>query len=174
MKKEQETTEDEHEPTTESEDPDTLITEAETIMGSYLLAHLKTYCENCGVTETPQWRKGWHSEIFHRPVALCNACGIKFSKQQYCGYCHYIYGKEQEKLHRIEQDEWLSCTTCNRWTHSECEATCGSKELARDPLTYRCLDCRQEETNKDKCMFKHIDKLYRHEERTTSEVPPSA
>ncbi len=28
------------------------------IMGVEFLMHLKTYCENCGIYKTPQWRKG--------------------------------------------------------------------------------------------------------------------
>ena len=28
------------------------------MVGAYLISHFKSACENCGCTETPQWRKG--------------------------------------------------------------------------------------------------------------------
>ncbi len=57
-------------------------------LGAYLVTHLRTLCENCGATgkaslnfpnliltfnlETPQWRKGWFSEVIQRNTSLCN------------------------------------------------------------------------------------------------------
>lgn len=40
-----------------------------------------TTCVNCKITETPQWRKGWHvSDEKRYAYDLCNGCGIRFHK----------------------------------------------------------------------------------------------
>src|SRR5437868_114074 len=36
-------------------------TSPDILLGAYLMSHLRTACENCGTTSTPQWRKGWFS-----------------------------------------------------------------------------------------------------------------
>lgn len=151
---------------------DIYVDEDEIMLGSYLLAHLRRFCENCGCQSSPQWRKGWYSDIFSRPVQLCNACGIKFTKQQFCMYCHYIYGKEQEKLHQADQKEWLSCQTCGRWSHTDCERRCGSATAAEDPKTYNCGNCRRMDKIRP-CLDIHIKKMFRHE-NIGDAVPPSA
>jgi len=87
------------------------------LLGAYLMSHLRNACENCSTTYTPQWRKGWYSEILNRSVLLCNACGIKWAKKQFCPYCNYIYGKEVDR----QSDAWLVCTSCSRWVHFDCE-----------------------------------------------------
>lgn len=38
--------------------------------------HQNQACRQCGVTETPEWRRG--PDGSH---TLCNACGLRFSKQ---------------------------------------------------------------------------------------------
>eukprot|EP01115_Flamella_aegyptia_P001448 TRINITY_DN123_c0_g1_i1.p1 TRINITY_DN123_c0_g1~~TRINITY_DN123_c0_g1_i1.p1 ORF type:complete len:179 (+),score=45.73 TRINITY_DN123_c0_g1_i1:325-861(+) len=93
-------------------DPDILL-------GAYLMAHLRNTCENCGTTNTPQWRKGWYSALLGRTVLLCNACGIKYAKNQFCSHCNFIYSKEHGNHH--DSDIWLTCATCYRWTHIDCE-----------------------------------------------------
>jgi len=92
-------------------------TSPDILLGAYLMSHLRSACENCGTTNTPQWRKGWFSEILNRSVLLCNACGIKYAKKQYCPHCNYIYGKEIDR----QSDAWLVCSVCSRWVHMECE-----------------------------------------------------
>ncbi|PRP73172.1 hypothetical protein PROFUN_03486 [Planoprotostelium fungivorum] len=87
------------------------VPESDINFGAYLISHFRQYCENCQACETPQWRKGWYSEMLGRSVLLCNACGLKYHKNQYCYHCHFIYGKEQEKLIGLEQDDWVSCKT---------------------------------------------------------------
>ena len=39
-------------------------------LGAYLMCHLRQYCEGCGTPDTPQWRKGWHSEVLQHSVLL--------------------------------------------------------------------------------------------------------
>eukprot|EP01118_Nematostelium_gracile_P003612 TRINITY_DN14177_c0_g1_i1.p1 TRINITY_DN14177_c0_g1~~TRINITY_DN14177_c0_g1_i1.p1 ORF type:complete len:179 (+),score=21.53 TRINITY_DN14177_c0_g1_i1:50-538(+) len=86
-------------------------------LGAYLISHMRNICENCGSLSTPQWRKGWYSEVLSRSVLLCNACGLKYHKNQYCPYCKYVYGKEHDRI----EDGWLTCQTCGRWVHEKCE-----------------------------------------------------
>ena len=67
----------------------------EEIVASFVLLTLQDpdVCMNCGDKNTPLWRKGWNmSDREHtRPIKLCNKCGLKCSKQQYCKNCGYIY-----------------------------------------------------------------------------------
>jgi len=99
-----------------------------------LVSHLRQHCENCGTLSTPQWRKGWHSEVLNHSVLLCNACGLKFHKNQFCPYCKYVYGKEQ-KISNI----WLTCEYCARWVHVDCETQYGG---CHNNQPYACPDCR--------------------------------
>lgn len=40
-------------------------------------SHISRRCNNCGVTKTPQWREGPDG-----PKTLCNACGVKYSRER--------------------------------------------------------------------------------------------
>jgi len=88
-------------------------------LGAYLVAHLQQRCENCLTSETPQWRKGWYSVLLQRSVVLCNACGLKFNKNQFCPYCMFVYYKEEER--KYQHNNWVTCKTCQRWVHLVCE-----------------------------------------------------
>jgi len=116
------------------------------VLGAYLVTHLQQRCENCGITDTPQWRKGWFSTILARSVVLCNACGLKYNKNQFCPYCMYVYYKEEDKK---SKNTWLICDTCQRWVHAECEQTHGGKEQVQQWNrfhTYLCPGCRSTNT----------------------------
>lgn len=108
------------------------------MLGAYLMSHLRHYCENCGTYDTPQWRKGWFSDVLNRSVLLCNACGLKYHKNQYCPYCRYIYGKEQDRTSNI----WATCQCCGRWVHSECERKFSNVDV--NAPNYNCPNCRRE------------------------------
>jgi len=109
------------------------------LLGAYLMTHLQQRCENCGILDTPQWRKGWFSDILNRYVVLCNACGLKYNKNQFCPHCRYVYYKEEDK----KSKDWLVCEGCGRWAHMECEQKYGN------PITpgqaYYCPGCLQME-----------------------------
>jgi len=107
---------------------------SDVLLGAYLMSHFRPHCENCGTLNTPQWRKGWFSEVLQHSVLLCNACGLKYHKNQFCPYCKFVYGKEQ-KLSNL----WLICETCARWVHIECEKRFGGHE---HHSPYQCPDCR--------------------------------
>lgn len=83
------------------------------------MSHLRQYCENCATYDTPQWRTGWYSDVLGRPVLLCNACGLKYHKNQFCPYCFYVYGNRE---HNKTFNTWLTCTKCDRMVHVDCEA----------------------------------------------------
>jgi hypothetical protein len=104
------------------------------LLGAYLVSHLRQHCENCGTLHTPQWRKGWHSEVLNHSVLLCNACGLKFHKNQFCPYCKFVYSKEQKI-----NNTWLTCEYCARWVHCDCETKHGGFENSQP---YACPDCR--------------------------------
>jgi len=104
------------------------------LLGAYLVSHLRQHCENCGTLNTPQWRKGWHSEVLNHSVLLCNACGLKFHKNQFCPYCKFVYSKEQKI-----SSAWLTCEYCGRWVHGECEAEHGG---CQNSQPFACPDCR--------------------------------
>jgi len=104
------------------------------MVGAVLISHLRQHCENCATYITPQWRKGWFSDILNHSVLLCNACGLKFNKGQFCSYCKFVYGKEQ-RMGEI----WLACDQCTRWVHRKCEEEHGGNLNDR---TFKCVDCR--------------------------------
>jgi len=143
------------------------------MLGAYLMSHLRPYCENCGTFDTPQWRKGWQSDVLGRAVLLCNACGLKYHKNQYCPYCHYVYGKEQEKqVNCSDCTDWLTCQSCGRWCHAECERRYGNeKSFSDNPRSYHCPNCRKSHhsgqfiNNKFDLpkVVDQIDKLYKQE-----------
>ncbi len=102
---------------------------------------------------TPQWRKGWFSPLLNRSVLLCNACGLKYHKNQFCPYCYFVYGKEHSEKHN---HGWLTCNYCSRWVHVNCEQTVGTNNFfvslsqafagtfyKQSPdAQYLCPDCR--------------------------------
>jgi hypothetical protein len=91
------------------------------------------HCAHCKTTVTPLWRKGWTLNTNSKPVSLCNACGIRYSKNQFCPYCYYIYNKLEEPYNADERrpdllapnrsiPTWIRCELCFRWVHFKCEA----------------------------------------------------
>ncbi|PRP87497.1 hypothetical protein PROFUN_00708 [Planoprotostelium fungivorum] len=146
--------------TTLNHPEDTLYDELDETAGAYLISHLRPYCENCGTFETSQWRKGWTSGLLTHSVLLCNACGLKYHKNQYCPFCHYIYGKEDEK--QTQKEDWLVCRSCGRRCHKECELKMGDPHMIDHP-TFQCLGCRKIQPQRRPQVLS-IDKLFRHEE----------
>lgn len=53
-------------------------------------------CFNCGVRNTPLWRNGSNSCLIKGNVPFCNACGLKYNKQQFCQNCGYVYDKKSK------------------------------------------------------------------------------
>jgi len=129
-------------PTKDAMDTD----EQDVLLGAYLIAHLRNICENCGINETPQWRKGWWSDTLNRYTMLCNKCGLKYHKNQFCPYCRYVYGKETDKNASV----WLTCNSCGRWVHINCEITagCGREHLYDSYGVYHCPDCKSRSPRK--------------------------
>jgi len=112
------------------------------LLGAYLVSHLQHRCENCGTSETPQWRKGWYEAILNRSVVLCNACGVKYNKNQFCAYCKFVYYKED--LDSKPKSFWLNCRTCHRYVHHDCESRHGTEHPAAaiNQSNYKCPSCR--------------------------------
>ena len=152
-------------------------------------------CENCNSETTPQWRKGWYNTVLNKTVSLCNACGIKYAKNQFCTCmnffhflydslpsathfdtshatffsfisrkdtnfvvdCYKIYGKEHGQHHAPEH--WLTCSTCARWIHIDCEKRAwqfhhnvptfvNSITGEVDVSAYQCPDCYSQQPKK--------------------------
>jgi len=102
------------------------------VVGAFLLTSLQEQqqslsCKNCETTSTPLWRKGWIDSSSGKTVSLCNACGLKYSKNQFCPYCKYIYKMNQD-IH-AQRRNWLNCGQCKRWVHAECERKFGAKQI---------------------------------------------
>jgi hypothetical protein len=108
-------------------------------IAAYILAHLKPICENCHCTTTPQWRKGWVSDLLDRYVWLCNKCGIKYAKSQYCPHCKEIYSKDRNLYEPLK---WYSCQHCGRWVHRNCENMISNNANLKNYNIYKCPNCR--------------------------------
>lgn len=85
------------------------------------VAQHKLMCYHCKTRTTPQWRKG------HEGKALCNKCGIKYSKGYYCEMCLYIFTKEE-----INCVDWVGCRYCGKMGHVMCVQP-----------NYTCRNCKQ-------------------------------
>lgn len=107
---------------------------------AFLLLHLKPFCEACGSTETPQWRKGWHSDILGKKITLCNKCGLKYVKNQFCPYCMKIYSFECGR--KFDSTIWIKCCSCNRLVHRKCEFVQKRTTTFKPKFySYVCPDC---------------------------------
>lgn len=107
--------------------------------GAMLLSQLKQpYCRNCKTVDTPQWRKGWIGKSGSR-IDLCNACGLKYSKSQFCIYCNIIYSA----MDKYDMNVWISCNLCGRSSHIKCMKIHNniSEITDMDRETYLCPGC---------------------------------
>jgi hypothetical protein len=115
--------------------------------GVYILSIFKSpLCYNCNTRKTPQWRKGTIKNDLK--VDLCNACGIKYHKNQFCSYCYRIYNKGLRNPRH-----YMVCTCCRRWDHIGCLKQATSSILPEeDPkgilLSYKCRLC----SNQEQCL----------------------
>jgi len=110
------------------------------LTGAYLLSAIKTktnYCASCGANKTSLWRKGWYDPLLNRPVHLCNACGLKFCKMQYCPYCKYVYS-----MHDLAKEKfiWTTCLYCSRYAHNTCICLSGQTKN-KNNNSYICPKC---------------------------------
>jgi hypothetical protein len=69
-------------------------------------------CFSCNVKYSPQWR---HKKINNTSTYLCNACGLRYVKGQYCPVCHITYTQAE-----INTNQWNNCLICHKWTHNYC------------------------------------------------------
>lgn len=124
---------------------------AEDMACAYFLMKLagQTMCINCGVTQTPQWRKAF--EIYVKDgktflvqdgceshpregvqAFLCNACGLKFRNGKYCHLCYQVYGVDSV---RMVPESFVACVNCGHANHRACV-----KDAS--PEGYQCGKCR--------------------------------
>jgi hypothetical protein len=100
-------------------------------LGAMLLCALSPTCASCGTRETPQWRRGWYSHAFGKIMDLCNACGIKYQKSQYCGICRKVYNALQVRYEH--RHLWTCCNSCGGAIHISCSQS-------DNPCCYRCAE----------------------------------
>lgn len=118
--------------------------EADLVVGAHLLHHMQKHCANCDTPSTPLWRKGWEDVVLGHSVSLCNACGLKFLKEQYCHYCMFVYNMTDV---RYQKDKWIACSKCRKCTHVDCEKRFGTVHVEDDTTSYRCPECCKSSTN---------------------------
>jgi len=108
----------------------------ECVVGAWHLFLLEKKCDSCFVTSTPLWRKGRYDRHTHRHVKLCNACGLKYVKRQYCPYCINVYYAKDLG------NDWITCSKCDTRTHVRCEKKYGNSDEGFSFHEYICLLCR--------------------------------
>ena len=69
-------------------------------------------CANCNKKITPLWRCG---KFGNKNVILCNACGLNYSKGQFCDFCHTIY-----KLKDVENNSYWMFIENKKYVHKVC------------------------------------------------------
>lgn len=87
--------------------------------GTKLLYHLSQdkRCASCGTPTTPLWRKGWFDSFLKCHLHLCNACGLKFNKNQFCPKCMYVYNMIEIRNKPLK---WVYCSSCGQYAHVDC------------------------------------------------------
>lgn len=88
-------------------------------------------CGDCGVKLSPLWRSvSYRGDRRH----LCNACGLRYKKGQFCPFCEKTY-KEIE----LHPEVWEEC--------EECHETCAHiKCIEKNDIqrgNYTCKRCRE-------------------------------
>ncbi len=116
--------------------------ETDVIVGTFLLEHLQRTCENCCAKETAEWRKGWWLTSLQQSAWLCNSCGLRYGKNQYCGYCYEIYRKDLEGTKTLKSNVWIYCRICRQFTHQACEQA-NQQGIFDENRDYICPDCVQ-------------------------------
>jgi len=103
---------------------------------SELLYYLKKHCASCGA---PLWRKGWHNKFLGHHLSLCNACGLKYNKGQYCPICMYVYNIYDV---RLRSNDCVKCINCYKYAHASCVQQ-------SNLLSYLCPACTETDTEED-------------------------
>jgi hypothetical protein len=72
-------------------------------------------CFSCDIKYSTLWRA---KKINGDDKYLCNACGLKYSKGQYCQVCHITY-------YQCDMNDFYGkiCSICNKWVHNNCLTT---------------------------------------------------
>jgi len=91
-----------------------------------LLALKNRKCFSCGTTQSPQWRRSQYHDAIKDRFLLCNACGLKSAKGQFCSYCLRVYYLSSE-------EEYVTCDRCGKHDHASC-----AEFVGRNHTPYRC------------------------------------
>lgn len=118
------------------------VDEWEDVEAAYLLYTVGKRCANCLVDQSPVWRRGWYDALSHSNVFLCNACGLKYLKKQYCPYCCAVYcvGDLGTGAH------WIQCQGCL----SHCHVKCAQEVLGNSALDKPLRSCGKCENSNNK------------------------
>ena len=76
------------------------------------------HCQNlnpCASTlfDNPQVRKGFYYEKLERYQLLCNACGLRFSKDNFCIGCRGIFRRNELKKCHLNDPRFEKSKLCN-------------------------------------------------------------
>lgn len=107
-------------------------------------APLGIWCYNCNTTTSPEWRYCPRPCRIHNDKLylcnqqyLCNACGLRYYKGQYCPLCYVVY--YQKDTNNIS---WKNCIKCNNWTHRYCiKQSTASNYIKDDYICKKCVNC---------------------------------
>mmetsp|Transcript_16458 Transcript_16458/g.22977 ORF Transcript_16458/g.22977 Transcript_16458/m.22977 type:complete len:471 (+) Transcript_16458:29-1441(+) len=86
--------------------------------------------------------------VGEKSLIFCRKCAISYDNDRFCARCHQIY--RQQDSDGFDGKEWLECSECLRWTHVECEVSCGfsqapslySEYKENGEVLYLCPHCR--------------------------------
>lgn len=82
-------------------------------------------------------RYGWKED--KRRVRLCNACGLRFQKGNYCFHCHEIFKDMYEVAN--DKNPWIRCEKCDVWAHKKCAAEVEGSTSGGD--CFVCSNCQE-------------------------------
>lgn len=99
-----------------------------------------TSCVNCGVKQTSCWRSITDNK--GNRFDLCNKCGLKYRKGNFCQCCLYIYYVSETK-NDSSDDTWVKCLYCPRKSHKVC-----LEKQSENNVLYICNNCKLKYHNK--------------------------
>lgn len=101
----------------------------------YMLACLSgPICPSCGTRISPCWRP-WKQD--NLKIRVCNACGLKYNKGQFCYYCKKVINKKND--HSKSYQHVYICYRCGHCDHKECVDSSPTYPLN----VYKCSLCNK-------------------------------
>jgi hypothetical protein len=91
---------------------------------------------------------------------FCEHCFIKFNANMKCDYCYQVYYDAAEDA-QMDGKDWIECTGCEKWNHTDCEIKLGTDKGMREvALEQNEQAARKDADGEAQADSEHKDKPY--------------